>query len=219
MISAAQRQLGAEVGLVQPEPGSASRHSMSVPELGSSAGRRGLCTRRRCRAPRTSGRHRGQALAHLALALPSYALRLVVLPRLYGYASNPRLLDLLVLAVPLILAVSLLEQLAGVLGDRRETAVVLRTMVRPHHAKPSPRATTRIWAARLMVARCTQKSRARFAALFRPEPRPSRIPKGSGPLKSQGRGHVRVEAGENSAGRAVGGMRHPCALAMAMILR
>jgi len=67
----------------------------------------------------------GQALAHLALALPSYALCLIVLPRLYGYASNPRLLDLLVLAVPFILAVSLLGQLAGALAKRRETAVVL----------------------------------------------------------------------------------------------
>src|SRR3954447_20734888 len=45
-----------------------------------------------------------------------------------------------------------------------------------HHAKPSPGATTRVRAARrLMVARCTRNSRARSAALFRPEPRPSRI--------------------------------------------
>lgn len=67
----------------------------------------------------------GHTLAHLALALPSYALYLVVLPRVYGFASSPRLLDLLVLAVPFILAVSLLGQVFGGMFRRRETAVAL----------------------------------------------------------------------------------------------
>ncbi|WP_038361819.1 ABC transporter permease [Bosea sp. 117] len=67
----------------------------------------------------------GQTLAHLALALPAYALYLVVLPRIYGYAASRHVLDLLVLAVPFILSVSLLGQFVGMLARRRETAVIM----------------------------------------------------------------------------------------------
>ncbi len=67
----------------------------------------------------------GQALAHLALALPAYALYLVVMPHIYGYAASPHLLDLLALAIPFILAVSFLGQALGALAKRRETAVII----------------------------------------------------------------------------------------------
>ncbi len=67
----------------------------------------------------------GQALAHLALALPAYALYLIILPRVYGYASNPRILDLLAFMIPFVLSVSLLGQFAGAAAKRRETAVIV----------------------------------------------------------------------------------------------
>jgi ABC-2 type transport system permease protein len=67
----------------------------------------------------------GQALAHLLLALPGCALYLVVLPRIYGFSYSERLLDLLVLVMPYILAISLLGQLIGSAFRRRETAVLL----------------------------------------------------------------------------------------------
>jgi ABC-2 type transport system permease protein len=67
----------------------------------------------------------GQALAHLCLSLPAFALYLVVLPHIYGYASTSRFLDLLVLVIPFILAVSFLGQFLGTLARRRETAVIL----------------------------------------------------------------------------------------------
>lgn len=67
----------------------------------------------------------GQGLAHLALALPSYALYLVVLPHIYGYVANPRVLDLLVIVIPFVLAISFLGQFVGALARRRETAVIL----------------------------------------------------------------------------------------------
>ena len=67
----------------------------------------------------------GQALAHLLLALPGFALFLVVLPRVYGFSANDRVLDLLVLAIPFILSVSLLGQFVGSWFRRPETAVLL----------------------------------------------------------------------------------------------
>jgi ABC-2 type transport system permease protein len=66
-----------------------------------------------------------QALAHLLLVLPGFALYLVVLPRLYGFSANDRVLDLLVLAIPFILSVSFLGQFIGSWFKRRETAVLL----------------------------------------------------------------------------------------------
>jgi ABC-2 type transport system permease protein len=67
----------------------------------------------------------GQALALLCLALPALTLYLIVMPRAYGFTYSDRILDLLMLAVPFILSVSLLGQFAGTLFKRRETAVVL----------------------------------------------------------------------------------------------
>lgn len=67
----------------------------------------------------------GQALAHLFLALPGVVLYLVVLPRIYGFSTSGRLLDLLAMAVPFILAVSFLGQFVGMLVRRRETAMLL----------------------------------------------------------------------------------------------
>jgi len=67
----------------------------------------------------------GQSLAHLCLSLPALALYLIVLPRVYGFAYSNRILDMLLMAIPFILAVSLLGQFAGSWFKRRETAVVL----------------------------------------------------------------------------------------------
>jgi ABC-2 type transport system permease protein len=67
----------------------------------------------------------GQSLAHLLLALPGCALYLIVLPRIYGFSYGERVLDLLVLVIPYILAVSLMGQLIGAVFRRRETAVLL----------------------------------------------------------------------------------------------
>lgn len=67
----------------------------------------------------------GQALAHLALALPGCVLYLVLLPRIYGFAASGRLLDLTAVALPFILAVSFLGQFFGAFFRRRETAMLL----------------------------------------------------------------------------------------------
>ncbi|MGO4439817.1 ABC transporter permease [Rhizobium sp. RAF56] len=67
----------------------------------------------------------GQALAHLLLVLPGFALYLIILPRIYGFSTNGRFLDLLALAVPFILSVSFLGQFVGSWVRRRETAVLL----------------------------------------------------------------------------------------------
>ena len=67
----------------------------------------------------------GQSLAHLLLALPGFALFLIVLPRVYGFSANDHVLDLIVLAIPFILSVSLLGQFVGSWFRRRETAVIL----------------------------------------------------------------------------------------------
>ncbi len=67
----------------------------------------------------------GQGIAHLLLALPGFALYLIVLPRFYGFTAEGRPAELFVLAVPLILSVSFLGQFAGAWFKRRETAVLL----------------------------------------------------------------------------------------------
>jgi len=67
----------------------------------------------------------GQGLAHLLLALPGFALYLIVLPRFYGFSAEGRVADLFVMAVPLILSISFLGQFAGAWFKRRETAVLL----------------------------------------------------------------------------------------------
>ncbi len=67
----------------------------------------------------------GQGIAHLLLVLPGAALYLVILPRIYGFSANAGLAELLVMAVPFILAVSFLAQFVGMWFKRRETAVLL----------------------------------------------------------------------------------------------
>lgn len=67
----------------------------------------------------------GQSLAHLLLALPGFALFLIVLSRVYGFSANDHVLDLTVLAIPYILSISLLGQFVGSWFKRRETAVLL----------------------------------------------------------------------------------------------
>lgn len=67
----------------------------------------------------------GQALAHLALALPGSVFYLVVLPRIYGFSATAHLLDLTAMLIPFLLAVSFLGQFLGAFFRRRETAVLL----------------------------------------------------------------------------------------------
>ena len=67
----------------------------------------------------------GQALAHVCLAMPGVALYLVILPRLYGFSTLGRPLDLFLMAVPFLLSVSLFAQFVGAWFTRRESAVLL----------------------------------------------------------------------------------------------
>jgi ABC-2 type transport system permease protein len=67
----------------------------------------------------------GQSLAHLLLALPGFALFLIVLPRVYGFSATDRVCDLLVLAIPFVLSISMLGQLVGSWFKHRETALLL----------------------------------------------------------------------------------------------
>jgi ABC-2 type transport system permease protein len=67
----------------------------------------------------------GQALAHLGLALPGVALYLIILPRLYGFSTLGRLIDLFLIVLPFALSVSFLAQFISAWFTRRETAVVL----------------------------------------------------------------------------------------------
>ena len=67
----------------------------------------------------------GQALAHLCLALPGIALYLIILPRLYGFSTLGRLIDLFLMVLPFVLSVSFLAQFVSAWFTRRETAVVL----------------------------------------------------------------------------------------------
>ncbi len=67
----------------------------------------------------------GQSLAHLCLAMPGVALYLVILPRVYGFSTLGRPLDLLLMAIPFVLSVSFLAQFVGEWFHRRESAVLL----------------------------------------------------------------------------------------------
>jgi ABC-2 type transport system permease protein len=82
----------------------------------------GVAARRRRGGP---GAVLGQALAHLCFYVPALGLYLVILPRVYGFSTLGKPLDLLVFAVPVILATSFLGQAAGVWFKHRETAVLL----------------------------------------------------------------------------------------------
>jgi len=66
----------------------------------------------------------GRALAHLTIYIPALLLYLVILPRLYGFSTLGRPLDLALFAVPFILAVSLMGQAAGCFFRHRETAML-----------------------------------------------------------------------------------------------
>jgi ABC-2 type transport system permease protein len=67
----------------------------------------------------------GQSLAHLCLAMPGIALYMIVLPRVYGFSTLGRPLDILLVAVPFVLSVSFLAQFVGEWFRRRETAVLV----------------------------------------------------------------------------------------------
>lgn len=67
----------------------------------------------------------GQSLAHLCLAMPGVALYMIVLPRVYGFPTLGRPLDIVLMAIPFLLASSLLGQFAGAWFKRRETAVLV----------------------------------------------------------------------------------------------
>ena len=67
----------------------------------------------------------GQGLAHLLLALPGFALYLIVLPRVYGFTAVGRVPEMLALGIPFFLAVSFMGQFVGAWFKRRETAVLL----------------------------------------------------------------------------------------------
>jgi ABC-2 type transport system permease protein len=67
----------------------------------------------------------GQALAHLCLAMPGLALYLIILPRVYGFSTLGRVVDLFLMAVPFVLSVSFLAQFVGSWFKRRESAVLL----------------------------------------------------------------------------------------------
>ncbi len=67
----------------------------------------------------------GQALAHLILSLPAFALFLVVLPHIYGFSTLGSPLHLLVMVIPFVLATSFLAQLVGSWFKRGESAIIL----------------------------------------------------------------------------------------------
>jgi ABC-2 type transport system permease protein len=67
----------------------------------------------------------GQALAHLCLAAPGLALYLIILPRVYGFSTLGRPVELLLMAIPFVLSVSFLAQFVSLWVKRRETAVIL----------------------------------------------------------------------------------------------
>ena len=94
-----------------PPPWEASRSSRAEARAGGGG---------RARAPIL-----GQALAHLLLAMPGIALYLIILPRIYGFSTLGRLLDLFLMAVPFVLSVSFLAQFVSLWFKRRETAVIL----------------------------------------------------------------------------------------------
>jgi ABC-2 type transport system permease protein len=57
--------------------------------------------------------------------MPAVALYMIVLPRVYGFSTLGRPLDIFLMAVPFILASSLLGQFVGEWFKRRETAVLI----------------------------------------------------------------------------------------------
>ena len=96
---------------------------MGAATLGGGAFATGGAAARRMRAQASAVF--GQALAHLCLALPGLALYLIVLPRLYGFSTLGRPLDLLAMAIPFALSVSFLAQAISFGFRRRESATLL----------------------------------------------------------------------------------------------
>ena len=66
-----------------------------------------------------------RAIAHVSLTFPALLLYLIVLPRMYGFPTLGRPDELLVLAVPFILATSLLGQAVGARFKNAETPMLL----------------------------------------------------------------------------------------------
>ncbi len=71
------------------------------------------------------GRLLGRGLAHLTVYVPALALFLMVLPRIYGFSTLGGTGDLLLFAVPFVLATSFMGQAAGSFFRHRETAVLV----------------------------------------------------------------------------------------------
>jgi ABC-2 type transport system permease protein len=67
----------------------------------------------------------GQSLAHLCIAMPGLALYMVILPRFYGFSTLGHGLDIVAMAVPFLLASSLMGQFFGGWFKRRETPVLV----------------------------------------------------------------------------------------------
>ena len=67
----------------------------------------------------------GHTAAHLTIYIAPAAFLLVIMPRVYGFSTLGRPLDLVLFAAAFILATSLMGQAAGACFKRRETAVVL----------------------------------------------------------------------------------------------
>jgi len=96
---------------------------MGTASLGGVAFERGGRAARRLRG--SVGGMFGQALAHLCLAAPGLLLYLIILPRVYGFSTLGSPFELLLMAIPFVLAVSFLAQFVASGFKRRETAVLL----------------------------------------------------------------------------------------------
>jgi ABC-2 type transport system permease protein len=96
---------------------------MGAASLGGIAFERGGRAARRVRG--SVGAMFGQALAHLCLAAPGVMLYLIILPRIYGFSTLGNPFELLLMAIPFVLAVSFLAQFVSSGFKRRETAVLI----------------------------------------------------------------------------------------------
>ena len=67
----------------------------------------------------------GHSIAHLTTYVPALALFLTVLPRVYGFSTLGRAVDLALFAVPFVLATSFMAQAAGCFFRHRETAILV----------------------------------------------------------------------------------------------
>ena len=110
---------------------------MGAASLGGIAFERGGRAARRARG--SVGAMFGQALAHLCLAAPGLALYLIILPRVYGFSTLGSPFELLLMAIPFVLAVSFLAQFVASGFKRRETAVLTLHRGRPSAVFPGRR--------------------------------------------------------------------------------